>query len=60
MLHTIAVCGIGWIVAEKWKSKAFTSALQRSDTLKAAKNIFGERYLNHILSSSADCGKLGA
>jgi hypothetical protein len=23
-------------------------------------NLFGERYLNHILSASADCGKLGA
>jgi hypothetical protein len=32
-------------VAEKWKSKASTSALQQSDTLKAAKNIFATRSL---------------
>jgi hypothetical protein len=40
------------------------SALGRIGLLVACSpkflRIFGERYLNHILSASADCGKLGA
>jgi DNA-binding NtrC family response regulator len=29
------------------------------DLIKHFVEIYGERYLNHILSASAECGKLG-
>jgi hypothetical protein len=35
-------------------------AAKQGTLAHAGDHVYGERYLNHILSASADCGKLGA